>query len=152
MKIRPYRPADRAVLLDLFYHTVHTVCARDYTPAQLDAWAPKQADKTAWDAKFRTGTTLVAEDDGKVLLGFGSIGEDGFLDLLYVHKDHQGRGVGSILCDFLEGLYPIESVTVHASKTAKPFFEARGYRVTQPQTVERRGQRLTNYVMEKELM
>ena len=33
-----------------------------------------------------------------------------------------------------------------------PFFEARGYRVVRPQQVERRGQVLTNFVMEKELI
>ncbi len=152
MKIRQYRSADCAALMDLFYQTVHTVCAKDYTPAQLDAWAPKQADRAAWDKKFRSQTTLVAEDDGKAVLGFGAIGEDGYLDLLYVHRDHQGRGVGAVLCDFLEGLYPAERVTVHASETARPFFEHRGYRVTAPQQTERRGQSLTNYAMEKELI
>ena len=57
-----------------------------------------------------------------------------------------------MLCDFLETLYPVDRVTVHASETARPFFERRGYRVLRPQQVERRGQVLTNYVMEKELI
>ena len=151
MKIRPYRPADCAGLMKLFHDTVHTVCNRDYTPAQLDAWAPKSMDPREWDARFRSLTTLVAEE-GKAVWGFGAIREDGYLDLLYVHRDHQGKGVASILCDFLEGLHPVTTVTVHASRTARPFFEARGYQVTAEQQAERRGQVLTNYAMEKELM
>lgn len=150
MRLRLYRAGDLPALLVLFYDTVHTVCAGDYTPAQLDAWAPKEREEAAWDASLRSRTTLVAEEDG-VLLGFGNIGSDGYLDLLYVHKDHQGRGVAAVLCNFLETLYPVEKVTVHASETARPFFEKRGYRVLRPQQVERRGQVLTNYVMEKEL-
>ena len=46
----------------------------------------------------------------------------------------------------------MDRVTVHASETARPFFERRGYRVLRPQQVERRGQVLTNYVMERELI
>ena len=93
---------------------------------------------------------LVAEEDGAIL-GFGNIGPDAYLDLLYVHKDHQRQGISSVLCDFLETLYPVDRITVHASETAWPFFEKQGYRMLRSQRVERRGQVLTNYVMEKEL-
>lgn len=37
----------------------------------------------------------------------------------------------------------------HASITARPFFEKRGYRVIREQLVERRGEKLKNFVMEK---
>ena len=109
-------------------------------------------DRAHWDAKFRDGTTLVAAGDDGSILGFGTVREDGYLNLLYVHQDHQGKSVGNILCDFLEGLYPAERMSVHASETAKPFFEARGYRLVRKQQAERRGQSLTNYLMEKELI
>ena len=151
MHIRLYRTADCPPLLKLFYDTVHTVCAGDYSPAQLDAWAPAKPDASAWDASLRSRTTLLAEEDG-VIRGFGNIGPDGYLDLLYVHRYHQRRGVASVLCDFLETLYPVDRVTVHASETTRPFFEQRGYRLLRPQQVERRGQVLTNYVMERELI
>lgn len=151
MKLRLYHPVDCPTLVQLFYDTVHTVCAVDYSPAQLDAWAPRESDIAAWDKAFQCRTTLVAEESGAVW-GFGNIGPDGYLDLLYVHKNHQRQGVAAVLCDFLETLYPVDRVTVHASKTARPFFERRGYRVLRSQQVERRGQRLINYVMEKELI
>lgn len=151
MDLRSFRPGDAPALYRLFYDTVHTVCAGDYTPAQLDAWAPETAGEAAWEAALRSRTTLVAEENGGIL-GFGSIGPDGYLDLLYIHRDHQRRGVAAVLCDFLETLYPVDRITVHASKTARPFFENRGYRVLRPRQVERRVQVLTNYVMEKELI
>ena len=151
MHIRLYRTADLPALLALFYDTVHTVCAGDYSPAQLDAWAPAKPDASTWDASLRSRTTLVTEEGGNIP-GFGNIGPDGHLDLLYVLRDRLRRGVASVLGDFLESLYPVDRVTVHASETTRPFFEQRGYRLLRPQQVERRGQVLTNYVMERELI
>ena len=150
MMIRAYRPADLSAVLELFYDTVHGACARDYSAAQLDAWAPKTPDAAAWGEALRTGTTLVAEEDGR-LLGFGTLRGDGYLDLLYVRGDCQGRGVGGALLDFLEFQCPAARLTVHASKTARGFFEGRGFRMVREQRAERRGQVLVNFEMEKEM-
>lgn len=132
----------------LFYDTVHSVNAADYEPRQLDAWADGQVDLESWDASFRAHRTLVAEEKGE-LIGFGDITADGYLDRLYVHRLHQRRGVATALCDRLEQLADGPIVT-HASITARPFFEKRGYRVVRRQQVERRGVLLTNFVMEKQ--
>ena len=59
-QLRPYRPADCASLAALFYDTVHTVNAKDYTNAQLDAWADGNVDPDAWNASFLSHTTYVA--------------------------------------------------------------------------------------------
>lgn len=143
MRLRPYRSADLPAILDLFRNTVHTVCARDYTRSQLDAWAPAELDAAAWDASLLAHRTLVAEENG-MIIGFADLGPDGYLDRLYVHRDWQGRGVASALCDALP-----DARSTHASLTARPFFEKRGWRVVKEQQVERRGVRLTNFVMEK---
>lgn len=148
MRIREYRTNDLEELARLFYDTVHTVNARDYTEEQLNAWADGKPDLAAWDDSFRAHTTLVAEKDG-VIAGFGDIDGSGYLDRLYVHRDFQGQGVASALCDRLEGAVLGEVLTVHASVTARGFFERRGYRVVKEQQAERRGIFLTNYIMEK---
>ena len=147
--LRPYRPEDCPALAALFYETVHTVNAAHYTPAQLNAWAPACGpDLAAWDKSFRAHRTLVAELDGR-LAGFGDLDPAaGYLDRLYVHKDLQGRGVATALCNALEEAAAGPVVT-HASVTARPFFARRGYRVLRAQQVERRGVTLANYVMEK---
>ncbi|OOL61490.1 hypothetical protein B1P84_09015 [Enterococcus faecium] len=41
----------------------------------------------------------------------------------------------------------MQKITTHASITAKPFFEKRGYKVINEQTVELRGQLFTNFLM-----
>ena len=58
--LRHYAPSDCPALAALFYDTVHTVAAVDYTPAQLDAWADGRPDLAACDTSFRAHRTLVA--------------------------------------------------------------------------------------------
>ena len=148
MQLRPYRTQDCPALAGLFYDTVHTVNARDYTPPQLDAWADGHVDLAAWDRSLSEHHSLVAVWDG-VIVGFGDMTSDGYLDRLYVHKDYQGRGIATALCDALERAVP-GPYTTHASITARPFFEHRGYRVVREQQVERKGILLTNFVMQKD--
>ena len=148
MQLRKYTPSDCAQLAELFYQTVHSVNAKDYTKEQLDAWATGEVDLQAWDASFRAHRTIVATESGKIV-GFGDMDETGYLDRLYVHKDYQGQGVASAICDELERFAAGKTITTHASITAKPFFLHRGYRVVRKQEVIRRGVALTNLVMEK---
>ena len=148
MTLRPYQTGDLTAIADLFYQSVHTLCRGDYTKEQLDAWATGHIDEEAWDASFRARHTLVAEENG-ALLGFADMAEDGYLDRLYVHPAHTGKGVATALVNALEAACPAARFTTHASKTARPFFERRGYCVEKEQQVVRRGTVLTNFVMKK---
>lgn len=148
MIIRPYQPEDCKELARLFFNTVHTVNAKDYTKQQLNAWATGTVGLEAWNRSLTEHFTLVAMENG-IITGFGDMDATGYLDRLYVHRDFQGRGIASALCDRLEASVS-GSVTTHASITARPFFEKRGYRVIKEQQVERRGVLLTNFVMEKQ--
>ena len=150
MILRAYRPSDLPEILELFYDTVHTVNAGDYTAEQLDAWADGAPDTEEWGRTLSEHTALAAVEDGK-LAGFGDMASPGFLDRLYVHRDYQRRGIASALCAALEEAAEGDRMVTHASITARPFFEARGYRVLRAQSVVRHGVPLTNYVMEKRL-
>ena len=149
VQLRPYREGDCPALAALFTDTVHTVNAADYTPAQLDAWAPAAGpDLQDWDQRFKDHITLVAEVEGR-LAGFADLDPAaGYLDRLYVGSRFQRQGVATALCNALEEAAAGPVVT-HASVTARPFFARRGYRVLRAQQVERRGVTLANYVMEK---
>ena len=148
MTLRDYTKTDCAELAELFYDTVHTVNAKDYTQEQLDAWATGKVNLEAWNESFQAHHTVVAEMDGKIV-GFGDMDETGYLDRLYVHRDYQRRGVAAAICDALEQRTKAAEFTTHASITARPFFEKRGYTVAREQQVERRGVWLTNFVMKK---
>jgi len=148
LKLHGYTQEDCAQLAQLFYDTVHSVNAADYTPAQLDAWADGNADLEKWHISLSAHHTVVARMDGRIV-GFGDMDDTGYLDRLYVHRDCQRRGIATAICDRLESLVPGAEYTTHASITARPFFEKRGYVVLKEQQVRRGDVWLTNFVMKK---
>lgn len=151
IQLRPYKPADLPELLTLFRETVHTVNAKDYTREQLNAWAPQNPDAVKWQGSLSANYTLVAVIDNEIA-GFADIDSTGYFDHLFVHKNHQGKGVAKALANAMEAHAAEQGykvITVAASITAKPFFESLGYTVLKQQSVERLGQVLTNYLMEK---
>lgn len=148
MQLREYRPSDCEQLAELFYQTVHSVNAKDYTKEQLDVLATDKVDLDEWNSSFLKHKTLVAVEDDKIV-GFVDMDNTGYLDRLYVHKDYQRKGVASAICDALKSFSTKKAFITHASITAKPFSQYRGYRVVKEQKVIRQGIALTNYVMEK---
>ena len=70
MFIRAYQPDDCRKLAELFYHTVHTVNAGDYTEEQLDAWAAGDVDLEMWNRSFQEHYSVVAVE-GDTIIGFG---------------------------------------------------------------------------------
>lgn len=147
MEIREYQSSDCKELAELFYHTVHTINAGDYTDEQLDAWATGKIDLDKWNQSFQDHVSVVAVDDD-IITGFGDIDKTGYLDRLYVHADYQRKGIATAICNQLEESVQ-GKIRTHASITARPFFEKRGYQVVKEQKVERQGIFLINFVMEK---
>lgn len=145
MYIREYEPADCSEIASLFYQTVHEVNKQDYTSEQINAWATGKVDLAAWNQSFLEHYTLVAVENGRIA-GFGDIDETGYLDRLYVHKEHQREGIAAALCSRLEA-HVQGNILTHASITARPFFQKRGYKVLKEQQVERQNVLLTNFVM-----
>lgn len=150
MVIRRYEPADCEDLAKLFYYTVHAVNVKDYSPEQLDAWVNGEIDLATWNKSLSEHYAVVAVENN-VIVGFGDIDESGYLDRLYVHKDCQRRGIATAICDDLERAVEADKIITHASITAKPFFERRGFRTVKEQRIVRNGIALTNYVMEKQV-
>ncbi len=153
IRVRPYRVEDAEPLLKLFRRSVRIGAADHYTPAQLVAWAPddlaldafaqRRADKPCWVAQI-----------GGELAGFIDLKPDGHIDMLYVSADRQRQGVASRLFVVVEEVAlgrRMPRLFTEASKAARPFFEAQGFSVVAEQEVEVRGERLTNYRMEKRL-
>lgn len=147
MLIREYQTSDCKETTELFYNTVHTVNAKDYTKEQLDVWATGQVDLEKWNQSLQEHYSIVAIENG-IIVGFGDIDKTGYLDRLFVHVDYQGKGIAAAICNQLEQTVQGD-VTTHASITAKPFFEKRGYKVVKEQQVERQEIFLTNFYMKK---
>ncbi|MBD2245504.1 GNAT family N-acetyltransferase [Nostoc sp. FACHB-888] len=151
MKLRIYEITDTEEIMKLFYNTIHEVNIRDYTQEQVDAWAPANMDIDVWIKDLESKFTYVAEEQGKII-GFGELEANGHIDRFYCHKDFQRKGVGKKILEQLElkaKSLEIENLFTEASITAKPFFERQNFIVVKQQEVERRGQKLINFIMEK---
>ena len=152
MELRQYKVSDCNEIWQLFYDTVHTVNAKDYTQEQLNVWAPQSNDFVEWgNSRLRQNAAeiIVAVEDKKII-GFGSIViTTGYLDFLYVHKNNIGKGVGTAICNELEKRSQINGITTFASITARSFFEKRGFEIVRVNKVERNGVVLRNYLMIK---
>ncbi|MCL2382908.1 MAG: GNAT family N-acetyltransferase [Oscillospiraceae bacterium] len=153
MNIRKYRQEDCEEVYELFYNTVHSVNLKDYSQEQVDVWARRDVDVEAWGQSFLEHYSIVAHKDG-VIVGFGDINDEGYLDRLYVHKEYQGIGIATMILNDLEKYAEdkdIKTITTDASITLKPVLEKRGYVLVKEQTVELKGQLLTNFHMIKKL-
>jgi putative acetyltransferase len=151
VRIRPWRRGDVPPIARLYYETVHTVNARDYSPSQIQAWAPRVYDDAFWLRRFRRYSVYVAEIDGEVA-GFTELGRDGAIDCFYVHHRRQGHGVGRALMDRLLAEVRrrrIEQLSADVSITARAFFERMGFRVLRVQKKLYRNRRFEQYVMRR---
>ena len=149
MFVRGYQMSDCKEISELFYNTVHTINAKDYTKEQLDVWATGQADLEKWNQSLQEHYSIVAIDN-KIIVGFGDIDKDGYLDRLFVHSNYQGKGVATAICNQLEQAVD-GKITTYASITAKPFFEKQGFQVDEEQKRKANQMCLTNYKMSKQL-
>lgn len=77
---------------------------------------------------------------------------DGHIDCTYTHPDFQGKGVASSLYDYLflqAKQAGIKRLYVEASLIAKPFFKHLGFSIIKKNEVQRNGESLVNFSMEK---
>lgn len=152
MVVRRFIESDLEEILRMFYDTVHTINAKDYSKSQLVAWGVKNPDKGRWLDSLKNNITFVANINGEIV-GFGDLNDKGYIDKLYTHKDYQGMGIASIILCTLEKEAKKLGYTelyTEASITAKPFFQKRGYSVIQSQNKEYNGQVFVNFIMKKE--
>ncbi|WP_460294881.1 GNAT family N-acetyltransferase [Clostridium sardiniense] len=153
MKLRLYKEDDLKEIINLFYNTVHVINIKDYTKAQVNAWAPKEIDITTWNSSLSKNYTVIAEFNN-LIVGFGDLDDTGYFDYLYIHKDFQGQGIATMITLEIENYARsknLKTLTTESSITAKPFFEKFGYKVIKEQQVYRLGQALNNFVMKKEI-
>lgn len=151
MEIRPFEPEDAFSIAQLFHDTVRTVNRRDYSLAQVSAWAPDAIDFRNWAEVCNDRQTYVAVIEGEIV-GFAELEPNGHIDCFYCHKNYQRRGVGRQLYAAIEANaihLHLTRLFTESSITARPFFEQMGFAIVREQQVMRRGQIFTNYAMQK---
>ena len=149
--IREFEREDAESLWDVFHSSIHGLACRDYSPEQLAAWAPPQYDAALWLERMTKMQPLVAERDG-CIVGYAGLRSDGYVDHFYVAAVAACSGVGNALMQRIHELAEVwHLMELHSevSRTARGFFERRGFAVVAEQTVVVRGVELTNFRMRK---
>jgi putative acetyltransferase len=153
LAMRPFLPADAALLREIFRDSIDDLTGDDYTAAQQDAWASSAADLATFGQRLASQLTLVATLEGSPV-GFAALEGKDKIDMLYVHPAASGQGIAAMLIDALERLAGgrgAEKLTVDASDSARGFFEKRGYVAQQRNSVTVGDEWLANTTMAKQL-
>lgn len=144
-----YNQKDLKEIVRLYKETIQAVNQKDYSYQQIKQWLNSTPSDEQWHDILCSEHTLIARQQTKIL-GFGSLSASGSIDYLFVDKSWIGYGIGKVLADALitqANSTGAHHLSVHASITAKPFFESLGFTVFEPKNNYRNGVLLLNYVM-----
>ena len=147
--IRRCREGEESALFEIYYSSIHLVACRNYTPEQLQAWAPRDFDSELWRRRIRGINPFVAELNGQIV-GYADLQPNGYIDHFFVSGTHPREGIGSQLMGHLldqAQTLGISELTSDVSRTAEPFYETFGFSV-----VERRYPELSGVVVPNALM
>ena len=153
MRIRQYEHTDALELWQLFFETIRRVNSQDYTPAQVEAWAPRKYDEWRWQQRMQRLSPYVCIRDDRIA-GYADLQDSGLINHFFVRHDCQRQGVGHNLYQFIEQEAwdrNIWTLVANVSLTARSFFEAMGFDVVAEQEVTVGTERLNNLRMKKQL-
>lgn len=153
IKIRKAFAEDADTVRELFRDTIVSVNRKDYDDEQIRVWSDGSKDKDAWVRKISEQNFFVAQNGAKTV-GFSSITDEGYIDFMFTHKDHQKQGIASVMLEHLETVAKenhLEKVWAHVSITARCFFTRRGFEITKQFVTECNGVKFDDCIMTKYL-
>ena len=153
MEIRRYQRGEESAVWKVYYAATRESNARDYHAELIERWAPHDQDIGQWTDRLAHKNPFVAVVNGEIV-GMAEIEADGFIDYFYVHPKHQGRGIGKALLAALEieaAKSGVRLIFADVSVTAKSFFLARGFRITEAKSNIILGHPAPNFRMQKRL-
>jgi putative acetyltransferase len=140
-------------LFDVHYSAIHQIASRDYSPEQLEAWAPRDIDPELWADRIRGINPFVIELDGCVV-AYADLQPHGYIDHFFVSGAHPGRGLGTILMKHIleeAQRLGLTELTSDVSRTAQGFYERFGFQVVEQRAPVRHNVMIPNALMRLEL-
>jgi putative acetyltransferase len=153
MRIRPFRCGDESALLSVFRSSIHGLAGKDYTPEQVQAWAPQDMDRSSWAKKMQDIQPFVVEAFGEVV-AYADVQPSGYIDHFFVAAAYARQGVGGMLMEHIHEAareQEIPTLTSDVSLTAQPFFARFGFVIVEQRAPVLRGVLVLNALMRKEL-
>ncbi|MFT5885430.1 MAG: putative acetyltransferase [Arcticibacterium sp.] len=153
LSIRKAEEKDLDEILDLFEASIRQTCNQDYNQAQIEVWVESRYNKERW-LRFLSHHSFSVAVMEEQIAGFAALDGPDYLDLLYVHPNHQKTGVAALL--FVEILKEAKGrgakvLRSDVSITAKPFFLSKGFKEVQKNEHLKDGAELVNYLMVLEI-
>lgn len=142
---------DIAPLQELFANTIKRICIQDYSTEQVEVWSSGIENMERWIQVLTDQYVLIAVLNNSIV-GFCTLDEGRYIDLLFVHKDYQGQKIAFKLYQYVEAearRLRTDRLTADVSKTAKPFFEKMGFTIVKEQEVILKDVAFINYKMAK---
>jgi putative acetyltransferase len=156
MHIRSYQAKDATELPAIFRRAVRAIAPRDYSPAQVAAWASRTPSAEHIHALYTDGrTALIATDDDDRPIAFGDVEADGHINMLYCAPEAAGTGIASALYERIEQEMRrrrVRRAHVEASEAARRFFLKMGFAVVARRELSIGGVPIHNYAMQKALL
>lgn len=153
MRVRSFRNGDESALHAVFLSAVHEIACADYTPEQLQAWAPRDLDQALWARRIQGIQPFVVENESG-LVGYADVQPNGYIDHFFVAAPYARKGVGSMLMKHIHAAAhatSIKTLTSDVSLTAQPFFAKFGFEVVEQRSPVVLGLIVPNALMRKEL-
>lgn len=153
--VRMYRAGDAAGIADLYRRSVEGIGPRDYSAAQVAAWASLTPDVKRIEALTGDGReTFIAADETDRPVGLIDLEADGHINFLYCAPEIAGQGVAGQLYDALEAraqARKIGRLYAEASEAARRFFLRRGFAELHRRELVIGDTPIHNYAVEKRL-
>ena len=153
LKLRQGSPEDMAEMQKLYVDTIKNICINDYNQEQIAIWTSSVENTIRWLNIFEKQHVIIAEYR-EMIVGYCTLDAGGYLDLFYVHKDFQRKGIANkLLLEVEQRAVELnyDVLTANVSITAKPFFEKNGFTVVKEQENVIKGLVIVNYNMAKTL-
>jgi putative acetyltransferase len=153
MQLRSYQPTDAEALVAVFRDAVRGTGATAYNAQQVAAWSAFPEDFEQFRHHLTLGTTLVGMEDSQIV-AFGQLEPSDYIAFLYTASTVGRRGYATAIYQQLEaksieqGNQRLRTV---ASRISKHFFLKMGFRVVEPEWVDRQGVPIERFKMEKRL-
>lgn len=152
MILRRFLPGDAEALWHVHHSAIHQTASRDYSPEQIQAWAPSEPPES-WTDRMRSLNPFVVEHQGEIL-AYADIQPSGYIDHFFVAGKHARQGIGlqlmTRLLDEAQAL-GVGELSANVSKTAQPFFARFGFEIIEQRAPVRHGVVLPNALMRKVL-
>lgn len=129
--IRKATLKDLVDIQNLCIETIANTCHKDYNPLQIKAWILSVQNPNKWKQAIQNEHFLVAEKN-HLIVGFTSLRNGNYINFMYVHQDYLQQRIASLLYHNILTVAMKQSthqLSADVSITARPFFEAKGFRV-----------------------